>query len=455
MTLFIIVVGTALMISAICSLLEATLLSLTPSQVADLSARRPRAAAIWHDFKRNIEKPIAVILILNTAAHTIGASVAGAEFERIWGEKGLFAFSLVLTYVMLQFTEILPKTLGVAYNRALAPLIARPLAWLVWALSPVLAFIHLVNRPFERKAKPQSSRAMEEISALASIARTANAIDIQQARLIEAASRLPDLRARQIMTSRLDTVYLRIDQPLREVLKTVQKSPFTRLPLCDGDIDHIIGMIHVRDLFNHLKLIPGKLRFSSEKGEDGEAIAIPDGLPGSALHVIGSGDIDFRKIMRRVLFVPENTPVPQLLKQFQESRVHMAVVVDEYGATVGVVTLEDVIEEMVGEIQDEFDIAPAVPFVTEGDLHRVSGTLGLHELHERIGLEVEDEDVDTLSGYIQKHLGRMPEVGDTLPIAQFEARVTTIDRRRVGTVELRPLPDSGNPTTEEPSTRSA
>ncbi|HEV2293669.1 MAG TPA: hemolysin family protein [Tepidisphaeraceae bacterium] len=450
MTLFLVAVCLALSISALCSLLEATLLSLTPSQVAELSTRRPRAAAIWQEFKKSIEKPIAVILILNTAAHTIGASVAGAEFERLWGEKWLLGFSLLLTYLMLQFTEILPKTLGVTYNRTLAVVIARPLATLVWALSPVLRFIHLVNRPFERKHRPEGSRAIEEISALASVARTANAIDLQQARLIQAASRLPDMKARQVMTPRLDMVLLTLGQPLAEVLKTVQTSPFTRLPLCEGDIDHVIGMIHVRDLFNHLKLIPGKLRLTDERDEHGEAIAVIDGLPGSAIHVIGSGDVDLRRIMRQVLFVPESTPVPQLLKQFQESRIHMGLVVDEYGSTLGVVTLEDVIEEMVGEIQDEFDVVPAAPIVARGDVYHVSGSLGLHELREQIDLTgVEEEQVDTIGGYFQKQLGRLPELGDVVPIGQFDAKVLTIDRRRVGTVELRHRPAPDEPVVPE------
>jgi putative hemolysin len=438
MTLFVLAVCIALGISALCSLLEATLLSLTPSQVAELSARRPRVAGIWQDFKKNIERPIAVILILNTAAHTMGASIAGAEFERLWGEKWLIVFSLVLTYLMLQFTEILPKTMGVAYNATIAPIMARPLAWLVVALSPVLRFIHLVNRPFERKGSPRVARAIEEISALASIARTANAIDLQQARLIEAASRLPEMKARQIMTPRPDMVFLLLDQPLGEILETVQNSAFTRFPLCEGDVDHVVGMIHARDLLNHLRLITGKLPVPEQRSEQEPAVAIPEPAPGSALHVIGSGDIDLRKIVRQVLFIPEGTALPAVLRQFQESRIHMAVVVDEYGSTQGVVTLEDVVEEMVGEIEDEFDAPNRDAPIQQGETLVVSGSMGLHDLRAQLGVEfVEDEDVDTVGGYLQKHLGRLPEVGDVIPLGPFQARVLSIDRRRVRKVQLR------------------
>src|SRR5205807_3140334 len=135
------------------------------------------------------------------------------------------------------------------------------------------------------------------------------------------------------------------------------------LPLCDGDLDHVVGLVHMKDLFVHLKLVPGKLRFSDEKTPDGQAIAIADGKPGSMVHVIGSGEIDLNEVRRDILFVPALLPVPRLLRQFQSSHVHMAIVVDEYGATLGIVTLEDVIEELVGDIDDEFDASKSTDFV--------------------------------------------------------------------------------------------
>ena len=166
MTLFLTSVFVALLVSALCSVLEATVLSLTPSQVAQLSSRHRRAGAIWQQFKARIDRPIAVILIVNTAAHTIGATVAGAQFELLFGDEGLLWFSLLFTYLMLQFTEILPKTLGVHYNSRLAPLIAVPLAVLIRVLAPVVYLIHFINRPFERKRDQSQPAPLEEITAL-------------------------------------------------------------------------------------------------------------------------------------------------------------------------------------------------------------------------------------------------------------------------------------------------
>jgi CBS domain containing-hemolysin-like protein len=259
-------------------------------------------------------------------------------------------------------------------------------------------------------------------------------------RILTSAFEFGDLKVRQIMTPRLEVDFLTLNQPIGEMLRTVQKSAYTRLPLAEGDIDHVIGVVHMKDLFNHLKLVPGKLKFIDEKSPDGEVIAIPTGLPGSQVHVIGSGEIDLKAIRRDVLFVPELTPVPKLLRQFQTSHVHMAVVVDEYGATRGIVTLEDVIEEIVGEIEDEFDPAASNDFVPEGENYRVSGLFPLHELREKLHLvDLEAGDVDTVGGYVTRELGRFPKPSDTVDLgAAYVARVTNVQQKRVGQVLIMP-----------------
>jgi CBS domain containing-hemolysin-like protein len=250
-----------------------------------------------------------------------------------------------------------------------------------------------------------------------------------------------ELKVRQIMTPRLKVDYLTLDQPIGEVLRTVQKSAYTRLPLCDGDIDHVIGMVHMKDLFAHLHLAPGKLRFTDQKTPAGEVIAIADGLPGSAVHVIGAGDIDLRKIKREVLFVPELLPVPRLLRQFQTRQIHLAVVVDEYGATLGIVTLEDVLEEIVGEIEDEFDTADPTPLTKEGNQLRVNGQYPLHELREHLTIpeDLDVGDVDTIGGYVVRQLKRWPRTGDTVELGANQVKVTAVQKNRVQQVVISPV----------------
>ena len=438
MMVFILSVSTALVVSFLCSLLEATLLSFSPSQVAALEARRPVIGKIWRSFKSNIEKPIAVILIVNTSAHTVGATVAGAQFESLFGARGLVVFSIVFTYLMLQFTEILPKTLGVRYSGILAPAIAPPLEVVVRALSPFLWLIQLVNRPFSGTEVTGKDTTLQEIAALAA---SSPLMDPHQSRMIQAASELESIRVRQIMTPRTEVMYLLVSQPIEEILSIVKRCPYTRLPLCEGDIDHVVGMVHGKDLMKVMDLTPGRFKIEpvAPTAQPGpEKVAA---VPGTALHVFGTGEIDLMKIKRDVVFLPDHLNVLEALRHFQRARLHLAVVVDEYGATIGIVTLEDVIEEMVGDIKDEFDLFAADMIKPEGDTFRVNGRLPLHEFVQHVpGLDIDpaEADVDTVGGYVSQILGRLPVVGESIEVGPYTWTVTLADVRRVREVVLTP-----------------
>lgn len=441
MTLLLIYMGVALSFSFICSLMEATLLSLTPSQVASLGQGRPGVEQVWRRFKDNIEKPIAVILITNTTAHTIGATLAGAQFEKVFGPQWIIGFSLLLTYIMLQFTEILPKTLGVRYNYALALIIARPLDALVRGMSPVIWLIHFVNRPFERP-DDRTDTTLVEIHALASSARLSHLIDPQQARMIQAASGLEEIWVRQIMTPRTEVTFLKVSQPIEDVLATLKDCAYTRLPLCDEDIDHPIGMVHIKDVFNHLDLVPGRFNIENATLQDPANIEKVKAVPGSELHVFGSGHLDLMRLKREVLFLPEHLNILQALRRFQDARVHLAIVVDEYGSTLGIVTLEDVIEEMVGEIKDEFDTVVPEMFHAEDNGYRVNARFPLHELEQHLpdlGIDHTEEDVDTVGGYVSQLMERLPVNGDSVVVGPYRITVTSADARRVRELFLAPL----------------
>ena len=426
MTLLVISLVGALGISAMCSLLEATLLSYSNSQVSMLTAKRPRLGATWKRFKDNIERPIAVILIVNTTAHTVGATFAGAQFETVFGEKWLVLFSIVFTYVMLQFTEILPKSLGVRYNHVLAPIIAPPLDLGSRVLQPVLWFIHLVNRPFEGR-KSETDTTLDEIAALASSARLNAVIDPRQAEMLHAVSHLETLRVRQIMTPRTEVRYLLTGQSTEDLLENLRQSPHTRLPLCEGTIDRPIGMIHVKDIFRAMEL---------DADRDSE-----DAPDGGRFH--GSGELNLLELKRDLVFLPEHLTITQALARFQESGLHLAIVVDEFGSTQGLVTLEDVIEEIVGDIRDEFD-SPGPKLVRrEGDAYIVRGRLALHELARKVpelGIDYEDADVDTAGGYVSHAIGRLPQKGDTTTIGAYRWTVTAVDSRRVREIRIEPVP---------------
>ena len=483
MTLFLLLaaVTVALGVSALCSLMEATLLSLTPGNVGELKRRRPAAGAVWERFKADIDKPISVILICNTAAHTIGATVAGASFDSYMKELGhtggwpVLAFGAVFTVLMLQFTEILPKTLGVRYARTVAGVTARPMDWLVRLMGPILALIKFVNRPFDRGAgggHGGGTVGVDEIATLAAMARTGQVIDEQQERMIAAASRLGGVRARQVMTPRKDVHLVKITDDFAAVLARLRSTPYTRLPvLGEGGVDDVKGVVHLRDVFNAMSLTPGRLHVADDPAHPDRVKAILPDAPGGTMHVIGAGELDLAELIRPVPFVIETQPLDALLKQFQggfeqgaDGRIesHIAVVVDEYGSTQGIVTLEDVLEELVGDIEDEFDAGERVwrlepvsdgePAALNGEAAkgdgeprpaavaaewRADGEVPLREIGDRLDLDgdrvrqAEVGGVVTLGGFVTRELGRWPAPGDAVELCGCEVRVEEVDRGRI------------------------
>jgi CBS domain containing-hemolysin-like protein len=367
-----------------------------------------------------------------------------------------FALALAIsTTLHIVIGEQAPKNWAISYANRLLPLLALPLIVFTYLFYPAIwllnAATHGVLRLTGVKADLTPHGALphteEELRALLAQAVARGTIPRGKGHLLASAFGFGELKVRQIMVPRTRVDYLLLGQPVAEVLKIVQNAGYTRYPLCQGDIDHVIGLVNIKDLFNHLKLVPGKLRFSDEMTPDGQAIAIADGKPGSQVHVIGSGEIDLLKIKRDILFVPEMTRVPRLLRLFQSRRIHMAVVVDEYGSTQGIVTLEDVIEELVGEIEDEFDPVSRTDFIPEKQGgYRVSGMFPLHDLRDRLDLpDLATDAVDTIGGYIVEHLGRWPRAGDTLPLAdRYNARVLSVVQRRVGQVLITPMPPRQN-----------
>lgn len=343
--------------------------------------------------------------------------------------------------------EQAPKNFAIRYSDRVLLMLGLPLSVFTIVFYPFIWLLNWAANGVLRLSGVEISshggelaHSEDELRGLLAQAIKQGEIPAGHEKILTSAFDFGDLKTRQIMTPRTKVDFLTLDQPIGQVLRTVQKSAYTRLPLCDGDIDHVVGLVNMKDLFNHLKLTPGKLRFIDERTPEGELIAIPSGLPGSAVHVIGSGEIDLKEIKREILFVPELLPVPKLLRQFQTTHNHMAVVVDEYGATQGIVTLEDVIEEIVGDIEDEFDAdVPESGFVKEGESFRVSGQFPLHELREKLALgDLESDGVDTLGGYIVQELKRFPRPGDTIQLGNYAAKVMSCNQKAVGQVFITP-----------------
>ncbi len=397
MALFIGSVLVALMVSFLCSLAEATLLSLTPSQIAAISLKRPKLGALWQDFKARIERPIAVILILNTSAHTIGAAIAGSQFNHIFGEKWIWVFSLIFTFLMIQFTEILPKTLGVRFNRQLAKIIAWPLNSSIPVFEPILKLVQWLNKPFGLKYdKTAATSTIEEISALAGLARLTNQIGSHQERIIKGASRLSGLSARQVMIPVQQISFLSASKTLMEALIAAHIDTHTRFPVCESDDpDKVLGYVNFKEMVYFMRTNPN--------------------------------EPNFRGIIRPVQFVSPEDSAANLLRLFVEQHVHIAIVKDAKGVTLGLVTLEDLVEELVGELEDEFDRLPKMFHTLSGGTWMVGGGVMMTELTRQIQLDVPPSQ-ETLATWLGNRLGHIPKPGDSYKQGNIEFLVRRVKR---------------------------
>jgi len=226
--------------------------------------------------------------------------------------------------------------------------------------------------------------------------------------LIERVLRLDRLTARDIMVPRTDIVAVPFEASVREAIAVARESKHSRLPVYQGTIDRIVGIVHVRDL----------LRFALEPAEG-----------------VKAGDV-----MREAYYIPESKRVDELLRDLQQQRVHMAIVVDEFGGTAGIVTIEDVLEEIVGEIQDEYDVeAPLVERVSAEEAI-VDGRISLEEIADIFDVSLEEEETSTIGGLVQAHLGRIPQPGESVTVDGLEVTVLEVDRNRVRKLRVRRLP---------------
>jgi putative hemolysin len=407
MLIFLTAVAVVLVVSFMCSIFESVLLSLTRPQIEVLGRRHGRAAQLLSTFKENMDVPIAAILILNTAAHTIGAAVAGASYSDVFDAGTLWIFSIIFTLAVLLLTEIIPKTLGVSYATLIAAPVAHGIQLLTVLLKPLVAVSEAISRSLRRgTVVPVTSS--EEIRLLAWLGHLRGAVGPLTAGMIVGATQLRHLHADDIMLPRENVRFLSADMSREQVVAYIRKSGHSRFPFSPtGNFDDVAGVILVKDLLYWM---------------------LQNDAP----------EIDWSALLQDSLVVPNSVPLPQLLKTYQETQRHLAVVVDEYGSVEGIVTLEDVLEEIVGDIRDESDI-PVEEFLDKPDgTLIVRGNVDMRKLCTRLGITWDPElEVSTVSGLVTEILERIPVAGDTVEWNDYRIEVLRADRRRVRLLSIR------------------
>ncbi len=319
----ILAVGLAILISAICSLFEAVLYSVPLRQVESMIQDGKFGGRTFRRLRRNVDRPIAAILSLNTIANTAGAAFAGAAATAVFGHHWLGYFSAVFTLAILIFSEIIPKTAGVVYSRSLAGPVAYALKGLVWIMTPIIWLMGRITRLIGRRSRDEAVTA-EEIQVMARLSRRTGGIKIFQEQAIERVLTLQEKTAKEVMTPR--TVIFSLNQQLKlsEAVKASGRWEHSRIPVFDKSPEDVVGIVHTKDVLVALA-----------KDQTDDLLA---------------------NLMRPIHFVAETARLNMVLGEFLELRQHLFAVIDEYGGLAGLITLEDILEEILGrEIVDESD----------------------------------------------------------------------------------------------------
>jgi CBS domain containing-hemolysin-like protein len=341
----------ALGFSFLCSVAEAVVLSVSPSFIANLEKTRKKAARLLKKVKVDIDRSLAAILTLNTIAHTVGAGGAGAEAAAYFGDEWVGLAMAILTLLILFLSEIIPKTLGALYWRRLAPATARFVQLLIWVLYPLIYVSELLTKLLSRGHSVHSF-SREEFTALAEIGAEAGHLDPRESRILKNLLRFPDLCAEDVMTPSTVVFDLQQDLTVHEVMKEHPELSFTRIPIYGTDRDDFTGFVLKTDLLQdeHRK----------------------------------KGATKLRKLKREILAVKDKTPLSRVLGTLLDNRAHILLVVDDYGAMEGVLTLEDAVETLIGiEIVDEADKID--------DMRRLAREKW-EERMEQIGIDVRGND---------------------------------------------------------------
>jgi putative hemolysin len=404
-------------LAAMASGTETALTSVGRLRVRYLAEQGSKAAATLQRLRADPNRFLSTVLFTNTlaliVASTASALLSDSLFTR-WGVPPEWRLwltllqSFFLSVVLLILAEVTPKTLALANAERVALAAAVPVDKLATFLSPILWAVTLISRALTagRAARAPYLTEEELITAL-HVSEEAGVIEEQEHQMIHGIIEIGDKTVREIIIPRTDIVAVPKDASLRDIVKLFKEYRHTRMPVYEEDIDHIVGLIHTKDLLLFYTLS------SAQK-------------------------FDMDKMLRPIMFTPEQKKVDELLNEMRTKKQHMAIVVDEYGGTAGMVTLEDLLEEIVGEIRDEYDTAEQDLLQIIND-HEVSVDAGfpLEELNERLRLGIEESgDYDSVGGYVHAMLGKIAEAGDSFQTGHAKWIVEKVKGRRIETVRL-------------------
>jgi CBS domain containing-hemolysin-like protein len=393
----ILVLVVLIMLSGFFSASETALFSISAAKAAYLAKQKGRANTLIKKMKDDSHRLLSTILIGNNIVNIAASSLATAITIDLVSSHAVGIATGAMTLVILVFGEIFPKSLATRNNIMIARLVIIPLYWMSVLVSPLVLVLNFIPRMTSRiQRRPKVTE--EELLTMVEVVEREGQIKEEERELIHNIFEFDDTSASEIMTPRADMFVIDATKELN--LPEIFEYGFTRIPVIDGDIDHIIGILNIKDLLRH--------------------------------QTKSRQPIDIRQVMREPYFVPEHKKLDNLLKAFKRRKQHMAVVVDEHGGVSGLITLEDALEELVGEIIDETDEFTPPIVRTKADEWRVMGKAEIDEVNDVLKMNIPDTgEYETFSGYVLNRIGRIPKEQEEIVLGGFTVVVKEREGNRI------------------------
>jgi Mg2+/Co2+ transporter CorB len=415
--LSLVIVLICLLLSAFFAGSETALTASSRASMARLEKQGNKRAGIVNRLLQSRERLIGALLLGNNAVNIAASALATGILLAWFGKAGILYATILMTAVVVIFSEVLPKTAAFNAPDRIALLVARPMSLIVKLLGPILIAIEVLVRGLLKLigvkvgAEQQVLSASEELRGAVDLFHREGGVEKLARDMFGGVLDLPELEVSDVMIHRTNMITLKVDDPPEEVVNAVIASPVTRIPLWRGNPENIVGVLHVKDLLRALHAV------------DGEA-----------------SKVDIASLMTPPWFVPDTRSVAEQLKAFRRRKTPFALVVDEYGEVEGLVTLEDILEEIVGDITDEHDVAmPGVRRQPDGSIN-VDGAVPIRDLNRVMDWNLPDDEATTIAGLVIHEARSIPEVGQSFTFYGLRFRVLRRARNRITALRIQPLP---------------
>ena len=393
-------------LSAFFSSSETALMSMDKMRVKYLADKDRRGARKLADLLDRPEDLLSAILVGNNVVNIMVSVFATTLFIELFGQRGELLTILILTPVLLIFSEVCPKTYAANYPEKLSFIVLQPIRFVMWLLRPVTWLVSGVSSLLTRFLHSEEQRPLiseDEIRSIIEFGEHAGVVAKDKRRMLHGVFDLAEIRVRDVMVPRTEVVGIEVGASFAEVVQLAATARHSRFPVYDGDLDRVVGVIHSKEILSYL-----------DRPEE----------------------FSLTRLARPPFFVPEAKPIETLMQAFRRKHIHLAVVVDEYGGVEGICTLEDIVEEIVGEIQDEYD-EDEILVTTLGPNHfLVDGSTTVRYINRRYDLKLSEEHVNTLAGFLLHKLGSIPEEGDVCEADGARFTVRLVVDRRIEKIEM-------------------